>query len=39
MPWNIGLAGNDFNILNSKINEVNALTYNNIIDFVANALP
>ena len=34
MPWNIGLAGNDFNILNSKINEVNALTYNNIIDFV-----
>ena len=34
MPWNIGLAGNDFNILNSKINEVEALTYNNIIDFV-----
>ena len=34
MPWNIGLAGNDFNILNSKINEVDALTYNNIIDFV-----
>jgi len=34
MLWNIGLAGNDFNILNSKINEVEALTYNNIIDFV-----
>jgi len=34
MPWNIGLAGNDFNILNSKIIDVNPLTYNNIIDFV-----